>query len=200
MVGASSREGTRTPGFLGALLDLGYQRGHDLYVVNPRATEVRGVPSYPTVLDCPDPLDHVISLIPRDGAQELLRQCVQKGVRSVHFFTAGFSESGDEAMAAVERAMAAEAAAAGVRMLGPNCMGIYVPSEQVSWTLNVPREPGGVFALSQSGVNAGAIISELAERGVRFSKVVSFGNGADIAAPELLDYAAADPETQVVVG
>ncbi|MEX2374748.1 MAG: CoA-binding protein [Dehalococcoidia bacterium] len=200
VVGVSSRESARAPGFLGALLDLGYHQRHQLYVVNPRATEVRGIPSYPTVLDCPDPIDHVISLIPREGAQELLRQAIQKGVRSIHFFTAGFSESGDEEMAAVEREMAAEARAAGVRMLGPNCMGMYVPSQQVSWTLNVPKEPGSVFALSQSGVNAGAIITELADRGVRFSKVVSFGNGADIAAPELLEYAAEDPETKVVVG
>jgi len=199
VVGASAREGARATGFLGALLELEYQKDHALYVVNPRATEVRGVKSYPSVLDCPDPVDHVISLIPRDGAQQLLRQCIQKGVRSLHFFTAGFSESGDPEMTRIEQEMVAEARAAGMRMLGPNCMGMYIPSEQVSWMLNVPKEPGNVFALSQSGVNAGAIISDLAERGVRFSKVVSFGNGADIAAPELFEYAAADPETSVVV-
>ena len=198
IVGLSSSPTARPTGFLAGLLDQGFPRDR-IYPVNPRATEVAGLPCSPTVLDCPDPVDHVISIIPRTGAADLLAQCIQKRVRSVHFFTAGFSEVGDPALAAAERAMVKAARAAGVRLIGPNCMGLYVPSAHLAFSAGFPKEPGHVFALSQSGVNASAIIDGLSARGVRLSKCVSFGNAADLAAPELIGYAAADPESQVVV-
>jgi acyl-CoA synthetase (NDP forming) len=79
-------------------------------------------------------------------------------------------------------------------------MGLYVPEAHVSWFSGAPKERGPIFALSQSGVNASAIVNGLVERGARLSKCISFGNAADLGAPELLDYAASDPESEVVVG
>ena len=203
IVGTPSEEGPggiRGGMFLHSLLEQGYQREHGLYAVNPKMTEVRGVPCYPTVLDCPDPVDHVISQIPAAAVPKLVEQCIEKGVRSIHFFTAGLAETGDAGMVAMERELVAKARAAGMRLIGPNCMGLYVPGVGLSFNPTSPQEPGEVFMLSQSGANAGAMIDGLGRRGLRFSKGVSYGNGADLRAHELLDYAASDPQSDVVVG
>jgi acyl-CoA synthetase (NDP forming) len=95
--------------------------------------------------------------------------------------------------------MVARAKAAGIRVFGPNCMGLYVPEERIAFHAGFPTEPGEVFVISQSGANASDIIEGLAERGVRFSKAVSFGNGRDVAAAELFEYAASDRDTEAVV-
>jgi acyl-CoA synthetase (NDP forming) len=199
LVGVPANMQGRGAGFLEALLDQGFDERKPIYLVHPRATEIRGIRAYPSLLDCPDPVDHVISLIPRTAVERLVDDCVQKGVRSIHFFTAGFSESGESGMAEAERALAAKARAGGVRVLGPNCMGLYVPEEGLAFGLNCPRESGNVMMISQSGGHAGSVIGGLAPRGLRFSKVVSFGNGSDIAAPELFDYALSDPDTELVL-
>ena len=185
--------------FLNALLEQGYQHDHGLYAVNPKMTEVRGVPCYPSVLDCPDPIDHVISQIPSDGLPLLVEQCVQKGVRSLHSFTAGLAETGDPTLVAQERAMVARAREAGMRLIGPNCMGLYVPGVGLGFNPRSPNEPGNVFLLSQSGANAGGIIDGLGRRGLRFSKGVSYGNAADLKSHDFLDYAMHDPQTDLVV-
>ena len=90
------------------------------------------------------------------------------------------------------------AVSAGIRVIGPNCMGIYVPEERISFTGEPPAEPGNIFLLSQSGVNAADTIFRLAAAGLRFSRVVSYGNGADLTAHDFLDYAASDPGTEIV--
>ena len=185
--------------FLNALLEQGYQQEHGLYAVNPKMTEVRGVPCYPSLLDCPDPVDHVISQIPSEGLTELVDQCIQKGVRSLHSFTAGLAETGDPKLVAQEREMVAKARAAGMRLIGPNCMGLYVPGVGLGFNPRSPRRPGNVFMLSQSGANAGAMISGLGLRGLRFSKGVSYGNAADLRSHDFLDYALEDPQTELVV-
>ena len=89
---------------------------------------------------------------------------------------------------------------AGIRVIGPNCMGLYVPGEQISFTEEAPpEESGDVFVASQSGVLAPEFIFRLASRGIRFSKVVSFGNGADLSVSDFLEYAANDNETKYVL-
>ena len=186
--------------FLSSLLDQKFHETHALYPVNPKMQEVEGLKCYPSLLDTPDPVDHVISLVPARIAPMLAQQAIQKGVRSVHFYTAGFSETGDEKMAATEREMVAQLSAAGIRVIGPNSLGLYVPGSQLAFMNAFPRDPGNVFVMSQSGANAGDIIHSLARRGVRFSKGISFGNAIDLGAPEFLDYAAADDETAVVTG
>ena len=185
--------------FLNALLEQGYQQEHGLYAVNPKMTEVRGVRCYPTVLDCPDPVDHVISQIPSEGLTELVDQCIRKGVRSLHSYTAGLAETGDPELVAQEREMVAKARAAGMRLIGPNCMGLYVPGVGLAFNSRAPRRPGNVFMLSQSGANAGGMIEGLGRLGLRFSKGVSYGNAADLKSHDFLDYALEDAQTELVV-
>ena len=184
--------------FLRALRALGYDRDHALYPVNPRLTEAAGLPCYPSLLACPGPVDHVISQVPASAVPELVEQCVTREVRSLQLFTAGFSETGDPARARIEELAVSRALAAGIRVIGPNCMGLYVPDEGIAFTGNPPPDSGRVFLLSQSGVHAADLIFRLGAIGMRFSKVVSYGNGADLAAHDFLSYAAEDPQTTVV--
>ena len=185
-------------GFLTSLLDQKFHERHPLYPVNPKMTEVEGLKCYPTLLDTPDPVDHVISLVPANAAPALVDQAIAKRVRSVHFYTAGFSETGDAAMAEIEAQMVAKLCAAGIRAIGPNSLGLYVPESRLAFMVGFPREPGNVMVVSQSGANAGDVVHSLARRGVRFSKGISFGNGIDLRSYDFFDYAAADPQTEVV--
>ncbi len=199
VVGVSSNPNPTGMGsFYNSLLDAGFAEKGGLYPVNPKVDEINGARCYATLLDTPDPVDHVISQVPARAVPELVDQCVAKKVRSIHFFTAGFSETGDEEMAAVEEQMISKLRDAGIRAIGPNCMGLYVPGSRLAFMPGFPMEAGNVFLLSQSGANAGEVVRELTNRGVRFSKVISYGNGADLRAHDFLDYAAQDDESQVV--
>ena len=184
--------------FLRALRALGYDEGHALYPVNPKLSEVAGLRCYASLLEVPGPIDHVISQVPAATVPGIVEHCIERGVRTLQLFTAGFSETGDPARAAIEREAVRRAVEAGIRVIGPNCMGLYVPEERIAFTGNPPTEAGGVFLLSQSGVNTADLIFRLGALGMRFSKAVSYGNGADLAAHDFLDYAAADPQTEVV--
>jgi acyl-CoA synthetase (NDP forming) len=185
-------------GFYPSLLESGFAERGGLYPVNPKVDEIDGARCYPTLLDTPDPVDHVISQVPAGAVPELVDQCIEKKVRSIHFFTAGFSETGSEEMAETEKMVIEKLQNAGIRAIGPNCMGLYVPASRLAFMNGFPMETGNVFLLSQSGANAGEIVHELTSRGVRFSKAVSYGNGADLRAHDFLDYAANDPQTKVV--
>jgi acyl-CoA synthetase (NDP forming) len=199
-VGVSRTPGrAQGPNFLYGLTKRGFHERKPLYLVNPNASEIEGIRCYPSLADCPAPVDHVICSVPSRLALDLVDQAARKHVRSIHFFTAGFEESGDADQAALERELIARARAAGIRVVGPNCLGLYVPAERISFSPDFPEQSGDVFVISQSGGNALELVSGLGARGVFCSGAVSFGNGRDVAAPELFDYAAQDPSTRVVV-
>ena len=185
--------------FLRGLLDQGFHETAPLYLVNPNADEIAGIRCYPSLADCPDPVDYVISLVPAPAAGGLIEECIAKGVRALHLYTGGFAENLDPERAALEQALIAKARRGGLRVIGPNCMGLYHPAARMAFTPGHPKEAGDVTVVCQSGGNAMDIISGLAQRGARFAKVVSFGNGTDIGAAELLGYAAGDPETRIVL-
>jgi acyl-CoA synthetase (NDP forming) len=184
--------------FYRALLGSGYDKSR-MYLINPRVERILDLPVYANLTDIDGPVDHVISSVPARVVPNLVDQCIEKGVRSLHLFTAGFSETGDPEMAKVEQETVARLRSAGIRTIGPNCLGLYVPASGLTFSENFPKEPGDVFLISQSGANASEIVSSLGSRGVRFSKVVSFGNGADLKAHHFFEYAAADPDTKVVL-
>jgi acyl-CoA synthetase (NDP forming) len=170
-----------------------------LYPVNPHVEEVLGLPCYPSLSAIPGPVDHVISSIPASGVLPLMDDATAKGVRSIHFFTAGFRETGDEERIALEREVLARARAAGIRLIGPNCMGLYCPSSGVSFGGDFPKEPGGVAFISQSGLNGEDLVHHAALRGVRFSKVISYGNATDLDESDFFEYCTADPETKNIL-
>ena len=182
-------------GFLLSLMELGFPA---VYAVNPKYQEIEGLKCYASVLDIELPVDHVISSVPARIVPRLVEDCIAKGDRSVHFFTAGFRETGDDEMADLETQVVGRLTGAGIRVFGPNCMGLYVPESKLAFMPGFPAESGPVGFISQSGGNAGEMIYTAAVRGIRFSKVVSYGNASDVDESELLSYFARDPKTNVI--
>jgi acyl-CoA synthetase (NDP forming) len=169
-----------------------------VYPVNPNYKEVLGLACYARLTDIPGVVDHVIVSIPAEAVLKLLDDCAEKRVRSVHFFTAGFGETGEAPKEELERAMLAKARAGGFRIIGPNCVGLYVPKSRLVNTLNSPLDPGPIAFISQSGGHAQNLPDYGRARGLRFSKVVSYGNALDVNESELLDYFSRDPETEII--
>jgi acetyltransferase len=169
-----------------------------IYPVNPKYDEVLGLRCYPDLVSIPGPVDHVVVNIPAESVLALLDDCAAKGVRSVHFFTAGFSESGVAERAELEREMLEKARAGGFRIIGPNCVGLFVPKSRLVNAVGVPLEPGPIAFLSQSGGHGQNILTDGAPRGLRFSKVVSYGNALDVGESELLAHLCQDPETEII--
>ncbi len=169
-----------------------------IYPVNPRYTSVLGLPCYPSLKDIPGVVDHVVVGIPAESALALLDECAAKGVRSVHFFTAGFGESGYAERSELEKALLSKAEAGGFRIIGPNCVGLYVPRNRLINGLGMPLEPGPISFISQSGGNAHDLPYYGVRRGLRFCKVVSYGNALDVNESELLQYLAEDQKTSII--
>jgi acyl-CoA synthetase (NDP forming) len=169
-----------------------------IFPVNPKYKEVLGLPCYASLTDIPGAVDHVIVNIPAESVLKLLDDCAAKRVKSVHFFTAGFGETGDAERAELERAMLVKAKAGGFRIIGPNCVGLYVPKSRLVNNINSPLEPGPIAFISQSGGHAQNLPDYSRARGLRFSKVVSYGNALDVNESELLDYFSRDPETEII--
>src|SRR5262249_22260208 len=147
---------------------------------------------YPSLRAIAGDVDYVISNIPAELVWQLTEDAAAKGVRAIHFFTAGFSETGDAARANAERAIVARAQELGIRVIGPNCMGLYAPAYRLAMSHGYPKEPGRIAFISQSGGNAGDFARMGAARGLRFSKIISYGNAADLCEADFLDYIAED--------
>ncbi|MDD4876211.1 MAG: CoA-binding protein, partial [Dehalococcoidales bacterium] len=169
-----------------------------IYPVNSKYTEVLGLPCYPDLLSIPGVIDHVLVAVPAEAAIALLDDCVAKGVKSVHFFTAGFSESGYAERAELEKTILDKAVAGGFRIIGPNCVGLFVPKSRLVSGIGMPLEPGPIGFISQSGGHALDLPLYSGPRGLRFSKVVSYGNASDVDESELLEYFTQDPETKII--
>jgi len=180
-----------------SLLRSGFDRER-LYPINPKGGQTQGLKVYPDIKDVPGPLDYVVSCISAQSTPQLIKDCVAKGVKTVSLFTAGFSETGKEEGRQLEAQLVQIARQGGVRILGPNCMGVYCPSGRLSFAFDFPREKGPVAFISQSGGNSYYFVRLAANRGLRFSKVVSYGNACDINETDLLAYLAHDPETRVI--
>jgi acyl-CoA synthetase (NDP forming) len=195
VVGAS-QGGGMGGGFLPSIVEMGFKG--PLYPVNPRYQELHGLKCYASLRDVPTDVDYVISSVPAPIVPQLVEDSALKNVRAIHFFTAGFSETGDDERAELEQTVIQRTKELGIRVIGPNCMGLYVPDAGLSFTPTFPKEKGNVALISQSGANASEFIGAGASRGLRFSKVISYGNAADISEADLFDYIAEDPETEIV--
>ena len=182
--------------YIDPLIKLGYTG--QIYPVNPKGGEARGMKIYRSLSEIEGPIDHVVSAIPARACPDLVRECRDRGVKVVQFFTAGFAETGEPEGIALQDEMVEIARGSGMRLLGPNCMGLYCPATRISFCFNYPQEPGPVGLISQSGSNSTYVVRSAAVRGLRFSKVISHGNACDINECDLLEYLAEDPETKVI--
>jgi len=188
--------------YLMSLVKFGYKG--KIYPLHPAGGEINGLKVYKNMAEIPGEVDYAVSAIPARHAPQFVRDCVAKGVKAVHLFTSGFSEIEDAAGRQLEEEVLQIAREGGVRLIGPNCMGIYCPSTGLTFAGDYPDQPGfpsrsGPLGLiSQSGGNCICCIREASERGVYFSKAISYGNAADLNECDFLDYLAGDPDTKII--
>ncbi len=171
-----------------------------IYPINPKAAgeEIRGLKAYPNLVSVPEPIDLVIITVPAASVPAVLEDCIAASAKNIHIFTAGFRETGEEQGIELERQVREIAGRGGLRIVGPNCMGLHIPAARLTtWDVFDPK-PGPVSFLSQSGGHAGLFVGDGARVGIHFSKVVSFGNCAGLDAIDFLEYMADDPETGII--
>ena len=178
------------------LLDYGYP-GH-IYPVNPNKQVVHGVKAYPDLSSIPEPVDYVICCLPASKVLGLLAQCAAQGVKVVHLVTARLSETGRQEGKDLEFRILQEARRLNIRLIGPNCMGIYYPGGGIALGYAMPRENGTVGAVLQSGGAADILIHCGELQGLRFSKVISYGNAIDLDESDFLHYLTYDDETKII--
>ncbi|MBI3286559.1 MAG: acetate--CoA ligase family protein, partial [Chloroflexi bacterium] len=172
-----------------------------VYPVNPRARAIRGVRSYRSVLEIPDPIDLAVVIVPAASVPAVLEECGQKGVRGSVVVSAGFREIGAEGQAREEQVKAA-VARWGYSLIGPNCLGVLNTDPAVrlnaTFARSMPR-PGNIAFLSQSGALTTAVLDYAQGKGIGFSKLVSLGNKADVTELELLAALRDDARTDVIL-
>ncbi len=196
VVGASAEEGKPGNQFLRALIEFGFKG--KLYPVNPDSNEILGFKVYPTVRDIPETVDFVYISTPASSVPKVIEDCIAKGVPALAIFTAGFSEAGEDGRKLEQEiAMLAKGK---LRIIGPNCFGVYCPRGGLTLLpgAKYPKESGNVALISQSGGIATHFIWAASGYGLRFSKVISYGNACDLNESDFLEYLTADPETRIV--
>ena len=199
VVGASPKRGkgwSSGNSYIAGSLKQGFQGR--IYPVHPTAESILGFKSYKSIRDIPDEVDLAVFTVPSRAVVDLMEECAEKGVKFAHFLTAGFSETGLDGQADLEEQLVAAARRGGVRIVGPNCMGVYCPEGGLSWTIDFPDVGGGAGFFSQSGQLAYQFIFNGNSFGLKFSKVVSFGNASDLQHHEFLGYLAEDGSTKVI--
>jgi len=197
IVGATSDPLKIGYSYMTSILDLGFKG--KLYPINPKRSEVLGIKAYPTLRDAPRPIDYAISNIPARQVPQMVEDCLAAGVKVLQLFTAGFSETGEDEGIRLEEEMVRIARKGVVRIIGPNCLGVYYPKIGLAFNaINMPKESGPVAFLSQSGGYANELTNIGGLRGIRFSKVVSYGNACDLNETDFLEYLAHDPDTEVI--
>ena len=182
--------------FLIALLDQGFPG--DIYPVHPEADEIDGLKTYPSVSAIPGPVDLAIILVPHHSTLSVIKECAAKSVKGAILFTAGYKETGTREGMELEEALVRIARSAGMRLFGPNCMGLYSPKTGLSFFPELSKESGPVGFISHSGSLANILGRIAPQRGIRFSKVVSLGNECDLNSADILTYLGNDPETGVI--
>ena len=197
IVGVSSEGFGFGRGILLSHLAIGYEG--KLYPVNNRGGSIEGMTIYPSVEAIPDNVDFAIIAVPAHLVPSVLDACRRKGAVGAEILSSGFRETGTPEGTALEEELQA-IAKRGIRVLGPNCFGIYCPKSGLTMLPgpDLSRKTGSVALLSQSGGLSVDFAYTGKWRGIRFSKVVSFGNGCDLRETEMLRYLCHDPETKVI--
>jgi acyl-CoA synthetase (NDP forming) len=193
VVGASTK-GTALPNiFIRRIREFGFQG--DIYPIHPTAGEIDGLTAYPNLAATPKPVDYAYIAV---GAAQIppMLAAAQGHVRFAQVISSGFGEvdEGKDLQGALARA----AAEGGMRLIGPNCLGLYTPRGRITFAEVGPVDVGTVGVVSQSGGLGTDIIRRGLHRGVRFSGLVTVGNCADITPSDLVEYYLADVQTRVI--
>ncbi|MGX7678089.1 bifunctional acetate--CoA ligase family protein/GNAT family N-acetyltransferase [Jatrophihabitans sp. DSM 45814] len=177
-----------------------------IFPVNPHSRSINGVLAYPSMADVPNSVDLAVLAIPAEAVGDVIADCSARGVRGLVVISSGFGESGDDDTRAeglqAQRHLINDARANGMRVVGPNCLGVINTDPEVSLNASLAtvaplRGRAGFFC--QSGALGVAVLGEAARRGLGVSTFVSAGNRADVSGNDLLQYWEADPGTEIAL-
>ncbi len=197
VIGATEKQGSVGRMLLWNLLSSTF--GGTIYPINPKRPSVLGIKTYASVAEVPDTLDLAVIITPAQTVPQLVKECVDAGVKACIIISAGFKEIGAEG-AELERQIMAEASRTHMRIIGPNCMGVMSPITGInaSFASQMAR-PGNVAFLSQSGALGSAILDWSLQESVGFSVFMSLGSMLDVGWGDLIDYLGNDPRTKSIV-
>ena len=193
VVGASTRGGTLSNIFIRRIREMGYEGA--IYPIHPSAESIDGLPAYRSLADTPQPVDYAYIAIAAAQIAPLLKQAHGR-VRFAQVISSGFGEVDEGKELQVQ--LAAAAREGGMRLIGPNCLGLYTPRGKVTFTESWPKEAGYIGVISQSGGLGTDVVRRGISRGLKFSGVVTVGNCADVGPNDLLDFYLADDHTRVI--
>jgi acetyl coenzyme A synthetase (ADP forming)-like protein len=199
VVGASRQPNTIGWQILDNLLRQGFHG--PVYPVNPKAAAIHSIPAYPSVKEIPGPVDLAVIVVPKEHVSAVADDCIEAGVQGIVVISAGFREVGGEGIAR-EQELVDKLRKAGVRMVGPNCLGIINNDPAIAMNATfAPAYPpfGPVGFVSQSGAMGASILDYAESLGIGISMFVSSGNKADVSGNDLLDYWEHDDNTQMVL-
>jgi acyl-CoA synthetase (NDP forming) len=197
IVGVSERMDNPGTLFLRAFKDMGFEGG--LYPINPRHEEILGLRCYPDISSVPGGLDLVILAVPPVAVPGLVRECAASGVGVCIINTAGFSETGREEGTRLEKEIVAARQGSSLRLVGPNCMGIFSSRGRIALFAGMFPTAGRASMISQSGSLSSITYVTALERSVHFDKIVSSGNELDLNCTDYLEYLAADEHTYMIL-
>jgi acyl-CoA synthetase (NDP forming) len=169
-----------------------------IYLIHPTAREINGMPAYPKISALPEAVDLSIVCVPAQFVPSVLEECCRKGVRNVHILSSGFKELGTPEGVRLENEIQREAIKGRLNVIGPNCMGPYVPKARLMLWGQIPAAPGSFAFLSQSGTFTQRMSEHAHFMGIGVSKAVSFGNAAVLDSTDYLEYLADDEQTRAI--
>ncbi|UCE52952.1 MAG: CoA-binding protein [Desulfobacterales bacterium] len=186
-------------GYLIALSQIRYGYSGNLYPISLKGGEIAGRRIYKNLDQVEGPVDLASISVPAKAVPAILRDCLKHGVAGAQVHSSGFAEVGDREGIALQKELT-QIAQKGLRIIGPNCFGIHCPRGRITLLpgSDFSQDPGSVAFISQSGGVATDFGYEARSAGIGLSKVISFGNGCDLDAIQLLDYLADDPETECI--
>ncbi len=197
LVGASQRPGSLGTHLLENILAGGFKG--QVFLVNPKYQELAGRPCYARLTDIGQTPDLAVLVTPAKTVPDLIDDCAACGVPAVLVISSGFADVGESGRQLHEEALA-RARAHGIRLLGPNCLGIMRPDIGLNATYaRTPARPGSVALVSQSQAVVAALLDFASTAGFGFSSVVSTGAGSDVEFSELLDFLALDGTTRSII-
>lgn len=196
LVGASNKPGKMGNVFAKNLVD-GYKG--TIYMVNPKDDEVEGVKAFPDIKSIPGPIDLAVIVVPAPAVPAVMEELSEVEAKSAVVITAGFSEAGAEGKA-LEETMMGHARKTGIKVVGPNCFGIYNCNIGLNASMGIgtPPKGGDISFLTQSGAYGMAIFTFAMDHHMKFAKIMAHGNKAGIDDFEVLDYFGEDEETNVI--
>jgi acetyltransferase len=173
--------------------------GGTVYPVNPQRRSVLGIRACTSILAIPDRVELAVVVTPAETVPQVMRECAKAGVAGVVIISAGFRETGPSG-AELERQTMEVARSAGIRVIGPNCLGVMCPITGLNATFaSAVAQPGSVALISQSGAICSALLDWSLREKVGFSAFISIGSMADIGWAALIDHLGSDPHTRAIV-